>query len=369
MDEGLTARPARDAAIDALKLAATCCVAMIHMSGYGMEVFAVGSPDWLACDFWDSLCRFAVPVFLMCTGALMLSPERELTVKRVFTSYFLRMLWILMFWALMYRLFTSLGTWLVTGIRPSPGFLWEDIKATLLFNHHSHLYYLQILLLVYALLPVMRVFVRAADRKELRYAVAVWAVLGVALPFLMMFHPFDSLGSVAPQYALNLMWTSPGYVLLGWYMYSAEIKRGRLKWYIFSFAAGFLVIFAGTALSSAAAGELYSGYLDGMNLGPALMSCGIFGAFRILFAGRESSKAVTKLAGASFCVYLIHHFFVMIFRQLGADVTLMPPIIGIPLETAGVVLLSLAGWWVLSKIPFVNNYLITTGAKKHGKVC
>ena len=68
----------RDAALDTLKLWACLAVIVIHVSGRGVSALDVHTGGWLACTFWDSLARFAVPSFLMCTGALMLSPRKEI---------------------------------------------------------------------------------------------------------------------------------------------------------------------------------------------------------------------------------------------------------------------------------------------------
>ena len=61
---------------------------------------------------------------------------------------------------------------------------------------------------------------------------------------------------------------------------------------------------------------------------------------------------------ASFAVYLVHMAFVMVLRQFGLSLTLLPPLISVPVETAAVLALSLAAWWVLSKIPIVKDHLI-----------
>ena len=98
--------------------------------------------------------------------------------------------------------------------------------------------------------------------------------------------------------------------------------------------------------------------MEGMSPGPALMACGLFGAARCIFDGRESTPRLARLVKASFCVYLAHHAFVMAFRQLGFDLTVMPPLLAVPVQGAAVFALSLAAWWVLSKIPFVNRHLI-----------
>jgi surface polysaccharide O-acyltransferase-like enzyme len=120
----------------------------------------------------------------------------------------------------------------------------------------------------------------------------------------------------------------------------------------------FAVTFGGTVAASFLSGIVNVDFMEGMSPGPALMSIGLFGAVRILADGKESSSRLALLTKASFCIYLIHHFFIMMFRYISIDVLLFAPIVEIPIETAAVFALSLAGWWVLSKIPFVKDHLI-----------
>lgn len=348
-------RPGRALAPDVLKLAACAGVIVIHCSGYGLTLFEAGSFDWLACAFWDSLARFAVPLFFMCTGALMLDPARRLTGRDIFRRYFLRVLVILLVWAWLYYVYGVVGTYIFTGWL-EPDWLLNSVVHTLCFDHHVHLYYLQILLLIYALLPVLRALVRGATERELNWALIVWAALGICWPLLKLWPPISWMGGITPQYPLNMCWAAAGYALLGQVMNTRE--PGRAGRWAALFVLGFAVTFGGTVLLSLAEGELFPGFMEGMSPGPALMACGLFSAARSRFAGRESSPGTARLVKASFCVYLAHHAFVMAFRQLGFDLTVMPALIAVPVEGAAVFALSLAAWWVLSKIPFVNRHLI-----------
>ena len=72
----------RSGSIDLTKCMATCAVLMIHCSANRYQLFTVGSLDWLTVLFWNGTCKWAVPVFLMCSGALMNDPQRELPLNR-----------------------------------------------------------------------------------------------------------------------------------------------------------------------------------------------------------------------------------------------------------------------------------------------
>ena len=347
----------RDISPDVIKLIACVGVVVIHMSSYGLELFAVGSSEWLASTFWDSLARFAVPVFFMCTGALMLNPERELGIRQVYKNYFLRILLILLFWSWLYYLFSVAGTWLLIRWHEE-NFLLNSVWHTLRFEHFFHLYYLQILLLLYAVLPILRVFTRAADEREQRYAVILWLVLGIALPLLRKYPPLSSLGGLWNQAEINMCWSAVGYALLGHVLYSREASRSELKWFVLAFCAGFAIAFGGTVIASTSSGATVLDFMEGMSPGPALMATGLFGSVRCLCIGKQSRPTISRLVSASFCVYLIHYFFVMVIRQLELGLELMHPIIAVPVDTVIIIACSLACWFVLSKIPFVNKHLI-----------
>lgn len=353
--EAVKLKRGRDAALDTLKLWACLAVIVIHVSGRGVAALDVRSGSWLACTLWDSLARFAVPSFLMCTGALMLSPDKPLTVKTIWKKYFWRMLRILWFWGWMYLLFDVAGR-AASGTAPQSGWLWGTIRDTLLFRDQIHLYYLQMLLLVYACLPVLRVFTKNATDREIDYVLAVWLALGILLPVLR--GPLSHFGGVAPQYAMNMSWSAPGFALLGYAMYSRPVRPERKGLYLALFFGGFAFTFGMTVLATLRGGQVNANFMDGMTPGPAAMAAGVFGLARVRHEGKESSPRLAKLVNAGFCIYLVHYFFVLIFNHYGIDVTLFAPIAEIPAETLVVFALGYCAWLVLDRIPFVKKYLI-----------
>jgi surface polysaccharide O-acyltransferase-like enzyme len=355
LNEAVKPKRGREAALDTLKLWACFAVIVIHISGRGVAALDVRSGGWLACTLWDSLARFAVPTFLMCTGALMLSPKKVLDVETIWKKYFWKMLRILWFWGWMYLLFDVAGR-AVTGTAPEPGWFWRTLRDTFLFRSQIHLYYLQILLLIYACLPVLRIFTAHATDREIDYALGIWLVTGILMPVLQ--GPFSQTAGNLLRYTMNMTWSALGYALLGYAMYSRPVKAERKGLYLALFLGGFAFTFGMTVWSSLRGGAVNAGFMDGMTPGPAAMSAGLFGLVRARHDGETSSPRLAKLVNAGFCIYLVHYFFVLIFNHLGFDVTLFAPIAEIPLETVVVFALGFCSWWVLDKIPFVKKYLI-----------
>lgn len=54
--------------------------------------------SWLAGLLWSALSHAAVPLFLMASGALLLDPTRELSLKKLYTKNFPRLLAAMLVW-------------------------------------------------------------------------------------------------------------------------------------------------------------------------------------------------------------------------------------------------------------------------------
>ena len=80
----------RNVPVDAAKTAAIFGTLLIHASAAGGFAGAPGSFGWTSALFWNCLLRCAVPVFFLCSGALLLPPEKDITIRQVWTKYISR---------------------------------------------------------------------------------------------------------------------------------------------------------------------------------------------------------------------------------------------------------------------------------------
>lgn len=346
----MAAEKHRDPALDTVRALAIFMVLVIHSAGAGLTGYPPGSPDWWGALLWGAAARPAVPLFFMCTGALML--RRDVTPRQIFTHNMPRILCAMFAWAFLYRLaalvddgFTLAG-------------LWDAAKRTLLFQHEFHFYYLHMLILVYAFLPAARVFVRNASRRELEYLLALWAATGILIPTLIRFWPFTLVEPLELRYKMGKAYSCIGYALLGHYLrqYGDAIPR---KWYGLALGGGLAVTFGGCAALSLRDGALNDIFLEGMSPGPMLMALGAFG---LILSGKglpgRAVRPVERLARASFCIYLVHILFQKLLLRLGLSAGAPPCILTVPAMAA---LLGACGWLVweaLRRVPIVRTYLV-----------
>lgn len=339
----------REAGLDVVRAAAILSVMIIHTAANALTG-TVGTSDWWGALAWGSLARPAVPLFFMCSGALMLC--RDITPRRILTHNLPRIICAMLAWAFAYELVALRGA----------GFtlegLWGAVKRTLLLQHEFHFYYLHILLLVYAFLPVARVFVRGASRREMEYLLLLWFATGILIPFLRNFPPLSLIYQFELWYKMNMAYSAIGYTLLGHYVrqYGGGVRR---LWYHLAFWGGLAVTFGGCAFLSLRHGALSDIFLEGMSPGPMLMALGLFG----LALGREAwpgpvARLTGQVAQSSFCTYLCHILLLRVLARVGISPDSSPCVLSIPFVS----LLLLAGGWllwqVLRRIPWVKSYLV-----------
>ena len=341
----------RNTGVDLVKAAAILFVAIIHSTSPVLWEPA-GSFPWLCGLFWGSVTRSAVPLFFMCTGVLFLSPQKPFSVKKLYTRSIPRILAALFVWAMVYKIWRLFITDTFSAAN-----LWYSFKRVLLFDHEFHFYFLYIILMIYVLLPILRLITDHATKKQLLYILAVWFAVGIVYPTVSAFYPVSLFSGIMGWYTVKLTYASAGFVLLGYYLYSYPPK---LRISVLLYAVGTAIAFAGTWILSVRDGALNETFLQGTSVGVCFAAAGAFGIF--MKSGEKlkgvPAKAVTFLSKASFCVYLVHIIFLEDTKMYIITPTAFAPIVSIPLIALGVLAASLAVYLILSFIPVINRWLI-----------
>ncbi len=342
----------RNKSIDLLKTLAIFGVIVIHMCGGGYSN-PIPSFHWISSVFWGSVMRASVPIFFMCSGALLLNPQKELSLKKLYTKNLLKIVAAMFVWALAYK-----GYDLLVAGSLTLSACFHAVKEVFLFKHEFHLYYLHILILVYVFLPITRVFVKNASQKELKYALIVWFLLGILFPTVKPFWPMTLLSGIPLQWGMNMTYAAIGYGVLGYYLscYPPRFPKRQIALCV----TGFLFVFGLTVVMSIQSGSLYQNFLEGMSVGVALLATGLFGWSQAIPFSQNGKlgKAVTKISKASFCIYLVHVFVIHLFDFLHVSVNMVPTLLSVPLLSGVNLAVSYVCYCVLSRIPIVNKWLV-----------
>ncbi|HVW58952.1 MAG TPA: acyltransferase [Puia sp.] len=224
----------RDHYIDYLRAAATFAVIIWHSVSPVYYLF--GPPaEWLPANIlFGPAIRWSVVSFIMISGALLLDKDEPPAV--FYKKRLLRICIPLLTWTVIYGLMRLyyFKTYTYTN-QPKPStflFIASQFRDLFFNNLSYHLYFISLILGLYAITPFLGRMVRALTQKEM----LIFMVLGVGLCSLRGFFP--SL-IVADRFGLSAYTV---YFLLGYYLHKyPPAKKQRLLIYIAGAAAAILM--------------------------------------------------------------------------------------------------------------------------------
>lgn len=338
----------RNDTIDLIKTVAIFSVIAIHVSAPYVAGDVAGKFWPLAC-FFRSLASGGVPLFLMASGALLLRPEKYMPLEKLYGKNMLRIVLALFFWAFLYRAAPLYG-----GIH-SPGELKDILGDLILFRHKDHLYYLHMIILVYAFLPLSRIVACHSTKNEMRYLLALWFFLGIFLPTIRSFYTLDGLGDIPLQWIMVFSYSAIGYTFMGYYL---SVQKPPKNPYALGAALGLAIVFGGTFYFSRTLGQLEERFFEGMSTGVFLWSSGIFALLQHIRLSEKAKAFVLEISKSSFAIYLVHVLVLDYLKYFFPALERLSPLIGIPVMTAAVFAVSYILYKILSYIPVVRKWLI-----------
>ena len=345
---------------DLLRVAAMLAVIVIHVSGGWLESLPVGTADWQALNVWNSLTRWAVPIFVMCSGMFLLDPKRALPLPTLIFHHFLRLVTALLFWGVAYHLLYALldGTLRLQSIP-------RALYAVVLGNTETHLWFLTMLMGLYLLTPLLRAFLRGASRGDLHWFFLLYAAFMLLLPLFLRLRGSQTAAYYADRLYLNFTLAFPplayvGYFVAGYYLKTYTLGRIAEGLIYLLGIAGAVVTVGGTALLSARSGGLDTTLYSYLTPNVAAMAVAVFVLFRYLLGvsdERSRKQRVSAMAACGFGVYLSHVIFLILLRWYGLAIPPVPAAVAVPLLTLVIFIPSYALSWLLHKLPVVGRYL------------
>lgn len=344
----------RNYKIDFVKTMAIIFVIGIHVLANALYDYQIGSKSFLLTAFYRSIVASAVPLFFMCSGALLFDKSRVITTRDIFTKYIPRVLIPLIFWASIYEIFQIYYRYTQVGVVEM-----ESIKLALrnmiYFNHNYQLYFIYIMFLFYLFAPIVKIFINNAKEEYIRYFLIVWFALGIVLPTFLGFEIVGRFRNLTQYISMPMGYASIGYGVLGYYI-SQNTKKTYT--YILAFVVGLVVSLVLTIVLCMYKNDVDITFWGGMSFTVAMMSYGFFGMVYSSDFKFFRAKLVAKISNASFAIFLVHDIFLKILFFAGIGTLSFPVLIAVPTIMLFVFICSYILYLLLSKIGFVRKYLI-----------
>lgn len=331
---------------DVLRIISAFAVIMLHVSSDKLYSFRSSTFEWNVFNFYDSISRFGVPVFVMISGSLFLS--KPTNIKRLWKNNILRLTATFVCWYIVYQIAEI--------ILKSPD--WSPY----------HLWFLPMLITTYMTVPFLKKI--AEDDRLLKYFLILALVFAFIIPqFVSVLKYLNSntyryIANFISQIEFHFLLGYTSYFLLGYYLNKTELSgRTRLLLYVLC-AVGFVgTVIASNRISVFKASTVTIFYKE-FTLNVLFEAVGVFVFVKYALRRLEARlggfvlKLITLLSKYSFGIYLVHVLVLELLKRAGITTVSFNPVFSVPVISAAMFLISLAASALLNQIPIIKKYIV-----------
>ncbi len=333
--------------LDLLRIIATFMVIILHIAGGPWQSLPIHSINWQAANIYDSIVRCSVPLFVMISGALFLDPNKNITIKQIFSKYISRLVIAFLFWQIIYcsYYFFTVST---------------DIKSIIILfvTGYYHLWFLYMICGLYLITPILRKITE--DEKITKYFLILALFFNSIIPLLLKIPilsyfntPFNNI-----VYHLTLGYSS--YYVLGYYLSKKDLSKKQRKIIYGCSLLGFITVILGTIMLSNYNNKADELLFATSYLPVVLESIGLFVLVKYsknCFTNK-TKQLIFNLSKYSFGIYLSHALVIDLLSNLKINVYFANLFITIPLLALLIFIISLIISFILNKIPIIKKYIV-----------
>ncbi|WP_423799694.1 acyltransferase [Neobacillus sp. SAB-20_R2A] len=331
---------------DWLRVFATIAVVTIHVTANYVSTIQSGQEfTWVLGNFFETISRWSVPGFVMISGALLLKDEKEIPYWDFLKRRLSKVAIPFVGWSVIFYIYGVYKWYFPNSIK-------EGIKLFLNNGIAGHFWFFYMIIGLYLITPLLKVFIKNAEKRHLQYFLILWLYASF---FTKMSNFLWGM-----QFSLELFFVTDyiGYFVLGYYLNQYDIsKRWRKISYIGLFVGFILTFFLTYFYTINAGGKLNQFWYEYFSPNVLLCAVGLFVFFRYNFNDRKLPLLLSGINQASLGVYIFHYWLLnnYLWKVFPYVEQFHSIIIEIPLKILITLIFSTIITLVLKRIPLVNK--------------
>lgn len=345
---------------DVLRIIAILMVVLVHISSKFLTNFSVTQHEYYVANIINSLSRAGVPIFVMVSGIFMLDENKNITIKSIFRKNIKNIIILYIIWSVAFGIINNILLEIIAG---NP-FSLDMIKAfiyTSVFGYF-HMWYLVMIVGLYMITPLLRLFVKAENAKYIGYFLILsllFQFLSTPAVYLIKEYTNINFASLHSKLNLNYVYGYTFYYILGWYIYNIGFsKLTRMLIYI-SGIIGIIIMIAISYDLSMKAGEVNTTLYHNLYIFTCVYAVsiflGIYSTFNRITVGHKFKKLVNQTSRLTFGVYIIH-VLVLKAYELIFPYSVRPTLYMI-MELLVATTITFIVVFIMSKIPYVKKLI------------
>ncbi len=335
--------------LDVLRALATIGVIVIHTSSPVLNMaYGHSMSEWWVGNIFDSASRFAVPLFLMLSGATLIGKEDPLAV--FYKKRMMRVLVPFLFWMLVYWVYR----WLMLQPHQQPQQMNDIIQwAVRLFLDEGiskHFWYIYMIIFIYLFIPFIGKIVRNTSNNQLFVGLLAWVVLCVSTNSMnLSFYKWTG----DYEYKLLGYFQYSGFVVLGYFLNKVELKLNHRRLIAgITFVLSVIVSALVAYFMSKSDGRLNLKVYSYFSINTIIQAIAIFVLIKgIVVENKYFSQICAYISDYSYGVYLVHIILIGVLFRNGVYWSFAHPIVSLPLLLLMVLFSSMIIIFFIRKIP------------------
>lgn len=346
----------RNISYDLLRIFSALSVVILHVSGLYIQKYPVGSTDFRIANFYDSVSRFGIPIFVMISGAIFLSEGKKVLTKKLWTRNILRLFIVYIVWAFAYYAYQCIFYWKVSIFHKGLlGVVTGIVYAS------DHFWFIFMIIGLYALIPFLRTWLAHAEKKELDYFVILFIIFQIARVTLSILADKSLISYVSELIKITELSRYLGYFVLGHVLAKYDVSK-KIKIAIYTLVPiGVIINYIVSDSMSLRDGSYNAGIYDTFGFFTFVITIALFISFKNLGSKINTESTLTRVLGNlsldTLGIYLLHVGVLDFLCKKGILFDSLSPIIGVPV--IGIFTFIICGLVsaLLRRIPVIGRYL------------
>ena len=334
---------------------------MLHVTNEYYQAFEQPAlqptPYWWTATVFKFLTLSAVPMFIMLSGALLLHPSKTNEPIKVFLKKRAnRIGWAFAFWSAIYLAWG----FFISGTPVTLDNVVQGIVKGLFTGPWYHFWFLYLIAGLYLITPILRIIVANRNQNLIRYLIILWFIGVSVVPLLQLI----------TGYALNVgvfvLGGTIGYFMLGTYLQKARVRSSILY---AMFILGFVWTVSTTWLMrfvfpSAGADYFFFDYLSANIVIASVALFTILSRFKADWPGGNHPRiswVVRAVSVNTLPIYLFHVIILMSLQRgffgFTLSLTVMNPIVGVPIITAATFIITFGLILIMKRVPVLRKLI------------
>lgn len=339
---------------DILRVIATLAVMIIHVSATNYGDLSPHAYEWNILNIYDSLVRWCVPMFVMLSGMFFLNPKKPLSLKKLYTKYIYRITLALLVWGSIYQLYKGILKHTI-----DRHFFVDTIRIFLQGETHYHLWFLYMIIGLYIVTPILRMFIQSAKKRDIEYFLIIGFIFTSLIPTIQHFYPFHHFTPFLIKLDVNLVLGFPLYYMMGYYLSQYSLSKNiRNFYYILGILSVFITII-GTRMLSLDKGSPDTFLYDYLRSNVFFTSIALFLFFKEFFSKKQfnqtSLSVISVLSKYSFGMYLVHDMIRTLLMKIGLENVSFNPLVSVPFIAVCLFIISFIITFLIRKIPYIGE--------------